>query len=298
MISVAPSGLRELQLGEHADAVAVDRRPPREAERPPVPAVADRRDEHVVAGAEQVGHIQRVDEHPLLVRGPPGGEQRIGDPHAVDPGVDQPERAEAQARRSRGGLEPELPTQQGHRAGDLARDADDAGVQLIARHARLDGERGAPRGPAHLGAHPHGIASHLAGREPAGVADAGRGVARDCGLHVPLAVSARDGQLVLELPGLGVLASHRPRESETGQRGAEQTPPERGAQFCDARRLVGFGGGREIRHVSVSFRAGILAGRVFHPETIQDRLSTRTRISGPAERPGYQIVTARTGIGR
>ena len=92
--------LVDLELREHADAVAVDRGAAGEPEAPAVPAVADGGHDHVVALVQQGGDIDGVDEHPLLVRGPAGGEQRVGDAHAVDPGIDEAEGAEPQPRRA------------------------------------------------------------------------------------------------------------------------------------------------------------------------------------------------------
>ena len=80
-----------------------------------------------VALAQQRGDIDRVDEDALLVRGPAGGEQRIGRAHAVDPGVDEAQRAEAQARRRGRAVERELAcAAAGTGPSTACRDADDA----------------------------------------------------------------------------------------------------------------------------------------------------------------------------
>ena len=110
------------------------------------------------------GDIDGVDEDPLLVGGPPGREQGVGGAHAVDPGVDESERAEPQTRGCGRGVERELAAQQRHRTVDLARDADHVRLEIGAVDARLDGERLAPLGPSGGRRDPDGVAAPLARR--------------------------------------------------------------------------------------------------------------------------------------
>ena len=92
----------------------------------------------------------------------PGREQRVGGARAVDPRVDEAERAEAQARRRGRCGERELAAQQRHGAVDLARDADHPRLEVGAVDARLDRERVAPLRPARRGRDAHREAAPLA----------------------------------------------------------------------------------------------------------------------------------------
>ena len=97
-----PVGQADDRAGRAVPALGRSARPARLASKPDearVPAVAEERAEHVLARAEQRGHVVGLVRDALRVVGPARGEHRVADPLPVEPRLVQAERGDVQPGR-------------------------------------------------------------------------------------------------------------------------------------------------------------------------------------------------------